>query len=132
MARAHARRAKGDARQHPCLANQCDDLRRKCRCPGVAGFQLVENAVQLRGEAAEIDLIVFQASDKVAITDIEQLHQPMLDLDIVVTAGKRKTGSSLQRATALLVKLADERSNVEWGHARKSPQRAVLRSYEAQ
>jgi len=47
---------------------------------------------------------------------LEQFHEPVLDLDVVVGAGKAKPRRPFERPLALGIELADEILEVEAGH----------------
>ena len=66
-------------------------------------FQLVEAAGEFRREAGLVDTEMLRDESEIRPAGIQQLHQEMLDLDVIVGAGQTKAGRSFQRVTGCRV-----------------------------
>ena len=58
----------------------------------------VETSRQLRGDARAVDAIVLEDRGEVAVVAVEQLHQEVLDLDVVVGAAETQPRGGLDGA----------------------------------
>ena len=83
-----------------------DGLNAGCAVPGL---QFVERAAQFTGQAGFVDAKVLQHAMKIAILPIEQLHQEMLDLNVVVSARETQPQAVFQGFSSGLVHLAEQR-----------------------
>ena len=118
---ADLRRAELDRRHQPGLLHQVEQPLREGRLAGVARLQAVERPRQVAIEPRRIDLEPLEDRFQVGAARFEQLHQPVLDLDVVVGPRQAQPGGAFQGPAAMAVELADERTLIDEGHGRASP-----------
>ena len=107
VAGADLRRTTVKRGDQPCFPRHRHNLGRKGWRAGIASLQLLDNPDHLRRDPAGVDLKMAHDQREITVLHIEQLQQPMLDLDIVVTARKRVAGRRFERPAAGVVHLAD-------------------------
>src|SRR5262249_31999230 len=91
----------------PAFGEGADQRRTQRRIPRVAGLQPVERARELARQARSVDTEMLEDRRKIAVRLIEQLHQVMFDLDVVMSPRQAQTGSRLQRHSRFVVALSD-------------------------
>jgi hypothetical protein len=52
----------------------------------IACLELVQEPIEIARQASLIDVIVTQTESQIAVRDVQQLQEPVLDLDIIVAA----------------------------------------------
>jgi hypothetical protein len=72
--------------KEPGLLRALDDLRRQLRCARIAGLQAIHDTGEVGAQPSFSDLVMPQDRRQIAIRDIEQLHEPVLELDVVMRA----------------------------------------------
>ena len=82
-------------------------VRAERRSARVAGLELVEAARQLGRQARFVHFEMLQDGRQIAVARIQQLHQVMLDLHVVVRAGKTQARRGFQRVARGVVQLSD-------------------------
>ncbi len=110
---AHARLLEVDRRLHPAFAREQLDGRRERRLTAVSGLQPVERLLEVAREAIRLDREVAQDARHVSGRILEELVQPVLELDLVVGARDAHPGGAFERAPAGVVQAADQRAQVE-------------------
>ena len=70
----------------PRAAQHLGETRAERRRPGVAGLELVQTASEIGREPGAVHFVLLEDVGEVPIARVEQLHQEMLDLDVVVRA----------------------------------------------
>ena len=73
----------------------------------VTRLQFVETARQLGGQARFVHLEVLQNRRQIGARRIEQLHEVMFDLNVVVRARDAQAGGGFQRVAGGVVQLSD-------------------------
>src|SRR5690606_15397343 len=106
------RRAVVDRPDRPRLRQHLHQRRAERWRARVARLQIVEARGQLAREPRAVDLVVLQDVRAVAVRRVEQLHQVVLDLDVVVRAREAQPRRRFDRAPGLVVQLPDQRSQV--------------------
>ena len=92
----------------PGLGQHLQQRRAEGRRARVAGFQFVQAARQLRGRRDLSTPNCRRMQAKSSIARIQQLHQVMLDLDVVVRAGQAESRGRLQRKARRVIQFRDE------------------------
>ena len=113
MAGADLRRAVVERAERPRLVEHLDDVRAERRRARVAGLQLVEALRQLRRQPRPVDAELLEDRREVAVGGVEQLHEVVLDLDVVVRAGQAQAGRRFDGAPRRVIQLADEGSEID-------------------
>ncbi len=75
---------------------------------GVAGLQFIETAREITGESGFVDAKLLEDARKVAISDVEELEKEMLELDVIVSAGQAKAGSSFESIPSRIIEFPDQ------------------------
>ena len=96
----------------PCFSEHLGDTRAEGWRPRVARLQLVQAAREVRREPRAIDLELLEDGGAIAIARVEQLHEIVLDLDVVVGARQTQPGCCLEGVARLVVELADQASEI--------------------
>ena len=93
----------------PGLAEHLDQRRAEGRRAGVARLELVEAPAQLGRQAGLIHAESFQDAGEIGIAGIQQLHEEVLDLDVVVGAARHKPAapSSVLRVVSFSFSISD-------------------------
>ena len=102
--------------EHPCFADQLDDVGRQRRRTAVAGLEPVERLGQVGGQAPGIDLEMPQDRGDVVVGRFDQLRQPVLDLDIIMGARERQAHRAFKCGTAVLIEPANQRLQIDIKH----------------
>ena len=102
--------------KRPGLAHRIQHLQRQLRRPRVTGFQLVERACQLAIDAARFDVVVPQNAREIGISKLEELEEPVFDLDIVIGPGQAQAGGAFERPAAGGVQLGCQSSWIDRSH----------------
>ena len=117
MTGTHTRRVLLQRCQQPCLFAEFDDIRCQRRCARIARLQFVQRAIKVSDEAALIDFVVSQDRGDVAVCPISHFEQPVLDLDIIMSARQRQSCCRFQITPARLIQPTDELFKIDCGHA---------------
>ncbi len=102
-----------DGANGPCRGEHLQHRGADGGCARVARLQLVEAARKLRGETGLVDFKMLEDGGKVVGRRVEKLGEEVLDLDVVVSAGKAKAGSAFQGGTSLIIQLCDQSFQVQ-------------------
>ena len=116
----HVHLAVVHARDQPGLADQHADLRRQQRRPGVACLEAIDGLRQAGHHLGLIDAEMPKEQTDVVARLLEQFHQPVLDLHIVVGLGKAQPRRRLEGSLARRIELADQSAKIEAGHGERS------------
>ena len=84
----------------------------------IAGLACDQSVIekQVGREASRVRAVVLRDELQVRALGLDELHEPVLDLDVVVRAGEAQAGGGLQRLAAGLVETPDERAQVHGSH----------------
>ena len=110
--------AEVDAGDQPGLLDEVADLGREQRRPGVAGLEAVDRLREVGEHPALIDVEMLEEQADVVAGLLQELREPVLDLDVVVRSRETQAGGSFERPLADGVQLPDESLEIESGHAR--------------
>ena len=94
-----------DRGRHPGAADELIDLERERGRPLVARAKSVDDAGQVAEQVRGVDLEVAEDPGQVAVRQLGQLDQPVLDLDAGVGPRQAKPGRRLQGVQASLVQV---------------------------
>ena len=78
------------------------------RSPSVAGLQGIQAPCQLGGQHRLVYAELFRDASEVSAAGIQQLHQVMFDLNIVMSAGKAEPRGRFQHVPSGVVQLPNQ------------------------
>ena len=105
-----------DRRDHPGFADQIHDLRRQRRRAGIACLQAVDGPRHRADQPRRIDLELAQQGRQIGVGDLQQLEQPVLDLDVIVRPRQAQARRALQRAAAGVIQFSNQRFEIDGYH----------------
>ncbi len=109
-----------NARRQPPFLDQIAHLRREERGAGVSRLEFVDRLRQVGQNPGLVDLKVLEQQADVVARLLEQFHEPVLDLDIVIGSRQAKPSRPLERPLADGIEFADQPLEIETSHARSS------------
>jgi hypothetical protein len=107
-------RAIVDRAQRPGLGQHITQRGAQRRVARVSRLQLIQAARQLGREARFVHFEMLQDGRQIRAARIQQLHQIVLHLDVIVRARKAQTGRGFQRVARGIVQLPDQRPEIHW------------------
>ena len=113
MAGAHLARAVVHRAHRPRLGEHSRKMRAERGRARIAGLEVVQALRQIRREARSIDRVLPQDERAIAIGRVEQLHEEVLDLDVVVRSRQAQPRRRFDGAARRGVELGDESSEVD-------------------
>ena len=93
----------------PRLGQHREQGRTERRRARVAGLELVQAARQLRREPRLVYAELFQDAREIRIRRVQQLHQEVLDFDVVVRARQAQPGRAFERRASGVIQLGNDR-----------------------
>jgi hypothetical protein len=84
----------------------------------IAGAHAVEGAADIGAQTCLVRFAMAQDRRHVPIGIVEQLQQPVLDFDVIMSALQGETGRGFERAPAGIVQAADQRFQIDRDHCR--------------
>ena len=105
-----------DAGHEPCLPRQHAHFRREERRPRIARLESVDRLGEIAEQFGMVDVEEFQQQADVVAWLLEQFHQPVLDLDVVLGLGEAEASRSFQGPLAGRIQLADKTLEIKSGH----------------
>jgi hypothetical protein len=105
-----------DGSQQPGILDHVDDVGRERWRARIAGLHPVERAVEVGRQSRGIDLPLVQDGGELGVGAVEQAHQHVLDLDIVMASQRRQAGRALEGATADVVEASNQRFQLYCAH----------------
>ena len=85
--------------------------------------QAVDGGEQAIPDAVDVEFIAAHDRDQIAVAELQQLDEPVFDLDVAVGARFAKARRVGERAGAMIVETAQERGEVALGHGESEERR---------
>ena len=108
MAAANRRRAEVERAKRPRLREHLQQGGTERRRARVAALQPVETTLQLLLQARWVHAELMEDLRGIATARIQQLHQEMFDLDVVMRPSQAKTGGRFKRGASRVIQLANQ------------------------
>ena len=110
---AHLCRAVVEGADCPGFVEHRRNVRAHRRRASVAGLEMIEALRQLRRQPRPVDAVLLENRRDVAVGIVEQLHQIMLNLDVIVRARQAEARRGFHGAPSRVIQLADEGSEID-------------------
>src|SRR5450830_83338 len=101
---------------HPSRLQQFAETRRQFRLAAQSVRQAVDGRQQAIPDRIHIQLITEHNRHQVAVTKLQQLDQPMLDINGAMRSCLAQAGGVGEGLCAVVVEAAQEGGEVAWGH----------------
>ena len=122
---AHLRLAEHQRRVHPPALDRVLDVRREIRDRCRAARQTIERLGDVLGQPRRIELEVPDDAVQIGIGGLQDLLNPVHQLDVRVPAQLAEDGRALDRLVGQAIEFAEQRRTADLAHAARTPSRST-------